>query len=396
MNIDRKPILNRETTTYFNIVLAFLVFANIFDMAGAMGIKYFSYILMVAYLVFQVPRVILKKDILIIGFALFVIWPIFSLGWGVYNGGDVALGLTQITTFLVMVIFFLFINLSEPMNAIRYIYYVLFIFGLVIIALFFLIYIEPDVFYLLKLNLLHENGTGYFGFRPLGSELLPNIYFRATLFLVPAFIYYYFLKKKLAMFVCLAALIFSFSKAAFVIIILFLVLIPLTQKFSLRSLIPLCLTAILLLGVNFYIPAWGHEVVDSLKGETQTAQVRINHYDSFKSLLDEKPLYLIIGQGVGTKFYSSATDSFVSNIEIDHINTIRKFGVVWFLMFGLMVLNISIKLIRSDSNELKGCGYALLFSFIVTGTNPVLLSPLSLMLIVASYRALEGSNVSTS
>ncbi len=396
MNIDGKTILNTKSSAFFNIILVFLIFANIFDMSGAMGIKYFSYILMVAYLVLQIQKVGIKKDILLIGFALFVVWPIFSLGWGVFNGGDIALGLTQITAFVVMVIFFLFTGLSEPIKAIRYIYFILFVFGLVVITLFVLIYIKPDVFYLLKLNLLHENGTGYFGFRPLGSEMLPNIYFRATLFLVPAFIYYYFSGKKVAMLVCLGALICAFSKAAFIIIMLFLALSLLIHKFSLQRLITLFLIVALLLGVSFYMPAWGHEIIDSLKGQTQTAQVRINHYDSFKSLLDEKPLYLIIGQGVGTKFYSSATDSFVANIEIDHINTIRKFGFIWFFLFGLTVFKISIKLIRSTNNELKGCGYALILSFIVTGTNPVLLSPLSLMLIVASYRALEGSNVSAS
>ena len=383
----------KSTLKYFNIILAFLIFANIFDMAGTIGIKYVSYIFVILYLILNFRSISLKKDILIIGLALFIFGPIFSLGWGIVNGGDIALGITQITAFFVMIIFFLFINSSEPMKTIRYIYFFLFCLSLVIIVLFFLVYIEPNTFYLLKLNILHKDRAGYFGFRTLGSTLLPNIYFPATLFLVPAFIYFYFIKNKLGMFICLGALICSFSKAAFIIIIMFLALIQFTRKLSFRSLIPLLLIIILIFGVNYFVPAWGNEIVNSLKGETQTSQVRIDHYKSFKDLLDEKPIYLIIGQGVGTSFYSSATGTFVSNIEIDHINTIRKFGIVWFLLFGLIVLNISIKLISSSNNELKGCGYALIFSFIVTGTNPVLLSPLSLMLIVASYKALEGNYV---
>ena len=393
LNVRSIDAEHTKASKYFNIILAFVILANIFDMAGALGVKYFSYIFMIVYIVFRISKIRLRRDNIIIGIALFLLWPIFSLGWGVLNGGDIALGITQITAFFVMAVFFLFINLNEPMKAIRYIFNLLIVFGIAVITLFLLIYLEPEIFYLLKLNLLHENGTGYFGFRYLGSNLVPNIYFRATLFLVPAFIYFYFIKKKLGMVVCLVALICAFSKAALVAIIAFLALMPFTRKISIRSFIPLALVALIFLGVNYFVPAWGTEIVDTIKGETKTAQVRVNHYNSFKNLLYEEPLYFVIGQGVGTKFYSSASNTYVSNIEIDHINTVRKFGIVWFVLFGLVVLYICGQLIRSVNNELKGCGYGLLFSFIVTGTNPVLLSPLSLMLIAASYKALESEHV---
>lgn len=395
MNIKARSIHSEhtETSPYFNIILAFVILANIFDMAGAFSVKYFSYILMIVYIVLRISKIRLSRDNTIIGIALFLLWPIFSLGWGISNGGDISLGITQITAFFVMIVFFLFISLNEPMKAIRYIYSLLFVFGIVVITLFLLVYLEPEIFYLFKLNLLHENGTGYFGFRYLGSNLVPNIYFRATLFLVPAFIYFYFVKKKRGMVVCLVALICAFSKAALIVIIAFLALMPFTRKISLRSFIPLALIVVIFLGINYFFPTWGTEIVDTIKGETQTAQIRVSHYNSFKNLLYEEPLYFLVGQGVGTKFYSSATDSYVSNIEIDHINTIRKFGIVWFIMFGLIVLHVSTKLVRSSNRELKGCGYALIFSFIATGTNPVLLSPLSLMLIAASYKALESNYV---
>lgn len=392
MKLFKKDILK-----WFNIILIFLIFANVFDMGGAIGIKYFSYILVIAYLVLNIRNITINKNIFIFGAAVFIIWPIFSLGWGIINSGEFSLGLSQITAFFVMILFYIFIKRADSIQAVRYIYYTMFSLGLVIITLFTLMYIYPDAFYWPSMSILQHPDMGYFGFRVMGGQLLPIIYFRATLFLVPAFTYFYCIKKKLFMLICLIALICSFSKAAFIIIIVFLGVYVLIQGSSkIQKLFSLILILLLLVSVQTYMPSWAEQINTSIKGESTTAQVRIEHYKSFNNLLDQKPLYLLIGQGVGTKFYSSATDSFVSNIEIDHINTIRKFGIVWFLIFGLMVLNISIKLIKSSSNELKGCGYALIFSFIVTGTNPVLLSPLSLMLIVASYRALEGNNVRAS
>ena len=108
LNVRSIDAEHTKASKYFNIILAFVILANIFDMAGALGVKYFSYIFMIVYIVLRISKIRLRRDNIIIGIALFLLWPIFSLGWGVFNGGDITLGITQITAFFVMVVFFVY------------------------------------------------------------------------------------------------------------------------------------------------------------------------------------------------------------------------------------------------------------------------------------------------
>jgi hypothetical protein len=72
-------------------------------------------------------------------------------------------------------------------------------------------------------------------------------------------------------------------------------------------------------------------------------------------------------------------DASLSNIELDHLNAIRKFGLPWFFVFTASVLTLSSKLFRSSVPDGRIIGLALLALFIAAGTNPVLLSPVFLM-----------------
>ena len=77
--------------------------------------------------------------------------------------------------------------------------------------------------------------------------------------------------------------------------------------------------------------------INALTGKSETTIVRIQHFESIVKLFQDNPFYLIFGQGLGTTFYTTGFGYFTDNVEIDHINTIRKFGLVWSTLFYLFI-----------------------------------------------------------
>jgi hypothetical protein len=138
----------------------------------------------------------------------------------------------------------------------------------------------------------------------------------------------------------------------------------------------------------------------TFRGEATTSQVRIGHWKSFVDLMEENPSYLIWGQGTGTQFVSLGEAARsgglphpVYNIELDHIDSIRQFGLPWFIGFTALSAYVSLKLIwKSRSNEDKGLGYAMGGLFIAAGTNPVLITPLFMMLLAAYYHYVRNDH----
>jgi len=125
-------------------------------------------------------------------------------------------------------------------------------------------------------------------------------------------------------------------------------------------------------------------------GESETALIREGHIDSILKLFARNPHYLVLGQGVGLPFFSSGEAGDVQNIEVDHLNTIRKFGLPWFLGFSALVFLPAWNLISSGGMEMRAFGFALISAYLAAGTNPVLTSPLFILLMVASYFAQRG------
>ena len=126
--------------------------------------------------------------------------------------------------------------------------------------------------------------------------------------------------------------------------------------------------------------------INAFTGKSATATVRIKHFESVIALFEENPIYIITGQGIGTSFYTTGFGFVTDNIEIDHINTIRKFGFIWSTMFYSLIAWEIIKLYSSHIYENKALGLAFISTFILVGTNPLLINPLFLMLTVIIYK----------
>ena len=107
-----------------------------------------------------------------------------------------------------------------------------------------------------------------------------------------------------------------------------------------------------------------------------TENVRLGHVVSLFELWNDHPLGLVFGFGLGSEFYSSGSGKIGSNIEPDHLNVIRKYGLIWAMMFFLWVLGVSRSAINGNAVQVRALGWSLFFAFVVCGSNPVLISPL--------------------
>jgi hypothetical protein len=231
---------------------------------------------------------------------------------------------------------------------------------------------------------------GKFGRRGLGPIIWYAIYFKATLFFVPAFVYYLYRQKFVLSTILFVALTLSVSKSGILLCGLFTGWFILTngsprlQAGALGMVGVLVATGLYVVDIEVTM-AYANYFVQTITGEAETSQVRIGQLRSFVDLMGEHPTYLLWGQGVGTEFYSVGKEEFTYNIELAHIDTIRQFGLLWFIAFSLCVAYVALRLIRREERVNNGLGYAMVSIFAAAGTNPLLISPLFMMLFATVF-----------
>jgi len=387
-----------------------LLAANVFDPGGAFGLRYVAFALGTLCAFWALRLFYLPTRVLILGLLLFVVWPTWSLLYGAARGGDVFIGVVQVAPFVFVVIVALILPALDHRTPLRMFYGCLFFLGLTVSAAFLVIVFLPDkavsqrlLEFLIGLN----DREGYFRTVGLGDLEVPWIYFRSTLFLVPAFVYYLFVNKFVRAGVVLLALGLTLSKAGLTIAFLFgayysvsvlLTVSPAGREggrkhslaWMLRRFVPITVVAAVVVALLWSLPALSGEIRDSWQGQSDSSQVRIGHFHSVMNLFLEHPSYLVVGQGAGVPFYSLGEFDYVQNIEIDHLNAIRKFGLPWFLAFTAVVFYSARGLIKSGDVEGKAFGFALVSIYFAAGTNPVLTSDLFIILMTLSYSAWKG------
>jgi hypothetical protein len=400
----------RHTGLLLTTVLVFLFAANIYDTGGALGLKNAAFFILGVSAVRTLKYLNLSSPEVIGGMLLFVVWPCWALLFGAVRNGDMRVGASQVTPFLFGLVLTLVVCAFDRCRPLRLLYSCLFSLAIVVITSFALIYLLPDnpvssgLFSVLEA--LHER-EGYFGMQAFGDIQVPIIYFGSALFLVPAFVYYLFVGRLLRAEVTLLAIGLTFSKAGITIALVFGVFYSISLFFSrhgsaereratsfMRSRLRKSLAVVALVGgaagLFLLVPAFSGQIRDAWTGESDTALVRIGHFQSVIDLFRAHPSYLVIGQGVGVPFYSLGESAYVQNFEIDQLNVIRKFGLPWFIGFSAVVFYSAYKLIRKGRTEERAFGWALVSIYFAAGTNPVLLSPLFIIVMTLSYFAQKG------
>jgi len=387
--------------------LVFLFAANIYDPGGALGVKYVATVLVCLSCIGTIRYVDLSAREMAAGLLLFVVWPAWEFLYGAARGGDVTVAVTQVTPFLFVLPLAFLLPAVDRHTPLRLFYACVLSLAIFIVVSFGLVFLMPDSAVGSKLfEALSglQGQEGYFGSELQGDVTVPVLYFRSTLFLVPACVYFLFVEKIWRAGIIFLALGLTWSKSGMFIALAF-GLVFFVLKLTSREVLPhdrttgvarftmrkILLPVVLLSAIAAFIlssfPWFFDHILDTAAGESDTAQIRVGHYHSIMDLFARNPDYLLIGQGAGTSFYSTGESNYVRIIEIAHLDAIRKFGFPWFLGFSALVFYVSWKLIKTKEMEARGAGFALVSMYIAGGTNPVLLSPLFIILLTLCYFA---------
>lgn len=374
-------VWHREKVT--NVFVFLMLLSISIDMGGEFGIR--NVVLPACALaIFVLKGIVLRKEWLF-HYTLLVCYPAFLLLLGVAQGFNFSLGLSQFqSTFFAFVLLVLLFKVPYRITAAALAYSILFVALLAVVlavGLWFGLGPLVDV-----ASLLEEKGGGNFGGRAVGVEaVIPNIYFKSTLFFVPALLFFLFERKYLAALICFLGLVAAVSKTGIAVsIMLAAIFFARSAGFWGRFWGVIVLAAIVFWLVQSPLFILFDEIANN---KSHTVDIRAGHFESIIDLWMNDVVGLLFGFGLGSTFYSTGAGGVVSNIELDHLNVVRKYGLVWALLFLLWVLQVTFSAIRNSRTDVRALGWALIISFIVAGTNPVLISPLFFLFLFVTMAA---------
>lgn len=113
--------------------------------------------------------------------------------------------------------------------------------------------------------------------------------------------------------------------------------------------------------------------------------IKYAHLSSYAKLFNNNPLYMIIGQGPGTSFYSEGFGKYTSVTEWTYLELLRNYGILC-----LPLLYVFFKPIKTfykyKKNDLT---FVFLLTYIaylfIAGTNPLLISSTGMLMILSAY-----------
>lgn len=364
-------------------------------MAGSLGIKYASSLFLLVYLLFNWRSLKFSgyEVLSLLIFAFF--FPFLSLFIGITDGASAESIFTPLPIMLSLPLIFCALKVMPGRNIINYLFSTLYYLALMVIIANILAFFFPTTFSSINplFKLIFSNIDLYQGLRT--DALVGKVYPRATLFFVAAGIFYFFMGNLFRFFVLLTALILAVSKSGIVILV-GLTLFKLSKRFLLSYKFIVFVFTITGLGIliPFIYPNYYDVMVAMFMGQSETATLRIQHLVSLLDHFDKNWLSLFFGQGIGTSFFTSGTNAFETNIELDHLETIRRYGIIWASVFFSATLIIGFRLIflrRHRSH--RAIGFALFAGFLAAGTNPVLISPPFMILLAGAYGSMRLANL---
>ncbi|MCD8266007.1 MAG: hypothetical protein LUC33_02525 [Prevotellaceae bacterium] len=113
--------------------------------------------------------------------------------------------------------------------------------------------------------------------------------------------------------------------------------------------------------------------------------IKYGHLVSFQDLFEHNPLYLLVGQGIGTSFYSVGFHRMTFTTEWSYLELLRKYGLFsLFILFTILYPFKTMWRYRRDSYcfGLMGTYFAYL---LVAGTNPLLFASSGMIITICAY-----------
>ncbi len=147
-----------------------------YDISGGLNLKYIAFFVVCLCLVQTFSYFDFSTREIIVGLLLFVLWPVWSLLSGIIRNGDKAVGLTQISPFLFVIVLAFLLPAFDNKWPLRVFYIFVFSLAIVTIVFFALIFFFPEnpissVLYDILTDLSGKEGL--FGTKDLGDFNCP-------------------------------------------------------------------------------------------------------------------------------------------------------------------------------------------------------------------------------
>ena len=376
------------------------LFLLIIDMGGGIGLKNIAFLILIvgSILIMLFFKIKISIGTYFVEFFIFLICPLLLIFYStIFLNVPLSNQIPQITAFITFFSLILASNLKNKNALIKSIEKMAIFSAYIVLVTFLFIYLlhligKDNVIYFIN-SITNNFNMGYIGINPLGAQIgifLPNVYYVWSLLLIP-FTIIFIEKSKFRFIICILASFMTLSTGVVLFVIIGILLtILLKNKFSIK---PRYLIYFMLVGILILL-LFKFGIADiffsKLNVNSDSSSTKIGHIQSVLKEVFASPYNFLFGMGLGTYFYSIGAQAEVVNIEVSHFNLIRQFGIIYFCMFLIYILNLVINISRIDFQG-KKIAVGLLTLFIAAGTNPLLISPVFFiwLVITKSYIVLS-------
>ncbi|MEK4698529.1 hypothetical protein MKX47_02980 [Solibacillus sp. FSL R7-0668] len=364
------------------------IFLLIIDMGGGIGLKNLAFAILILSIIFLFLcfKIKINLSTYLIEFYIFFICPLLLIGYStLFLKIPLSNQIPQVTAFITFFSLLLATNLKNKDMLLKSIEKIAIVSACGIIFTFLGIYTlhiigMDSVIYSIN-SITNTFNMGYIGINPLGNQIglfLPNVYYVWSLLLIP-FTLILIKRSKFNFIISIIACIMTLSTGVVLFVMIGILLITLLNMiFSLKIKLKLryVIYSIVIGILTFSMLNMG--IADLLFSKlniySNSSSTKIGHIQSALKEIFATPFTFLFGMGLGSSFYSIGAQAEVVNIEVSHFNLIRQFGILYFCIFLLYILNLIYEASKIDF-EGKKIAVGLLMLFIAAGTNPLLISP---------------------
>jgi hypothetical protein len=372
-------LLNISKYIYIFLLLSILV-----DIGGGFGIKHTVVILAIVWAGVVVVNSPIYKSCWLELFVCAVLC--LNVLYSLYIGIDIADIFSQSSFIIYFALIFVLVKI--PRSVLLTIFFKTVTVGsLMIIGTLLAMKLYPQVadrFYQIGIT----SGLGYFGNRIIGGLSVPVVYYGWSMWLIPALVITWKNNRFASALISVSVLItMSTSVVVFSIFGLMLLYVKpqvrsIASHKKVATTILFCF-AILLLGAYTYFDAeiLLNQIVSKFSLGSDSTSQKIGHIKGAIDSVSESFMTLMFGTGVGSEFFSPGINKFTINIEPSHFNFLRQYGLLSTIVFFGYIFYVIIDTFRTDEAG-RTLSIGLLMLFIAVGTNPLLMSPVFIMVLM--------------
>ena len=372
-------MLSIKKQNLINLIVYFFIISNVLDPTGEIGLKYFSFFLLVFGCFLKPSK--FKPSLLVFFGALICFFGISTL-LTVINDGNISMSFLYNLFIPTTILLIIISEIIEKNKILEFVMNTLFYSSLMIISGNFFSFIFPNETILSILKFFAANFDTYEDLRSSSMVIVPKIYFHFTLFLPSAFIYFLFNNKHIKSLLIGVAIVLSLSRVAILVSGLFLIIYFLKNKniksFLLNSFLACIFFFVFIYIIDIFVPNIFIHFLNLNDSSQFTVATRLGQLNDLNMVFSENLLYFLFGMGSGTPIYSNFLAMEIYNIEIAPLEIIRKYGIVFFtiifsLMFKIIFQNFKIDISKS---------FLMISLLLCTFSNPILTAPIFIFIFI--------------